>query len=257
MAHKFVQAKWFHAGGNTPVKRIVIHDMEMPEKGTTAESCAAYFARGDRQASAHFCVDSDSVVQCVRTSDIAYHAPPNTGSVGIEHAGYANQGAAGWADAFSESMLHVSATLCAELCREHDVPPVWLSIADLKAGRRGITSHNNVSKAFGRSTHTDPGPTFPTDHYIALVRAALVGAAPASTDPEGDAYMRRFVRKPERLEVYEVCAGHLEHVPSEGHLAYLLGVATAAEAQARVEIKAATDPVWDLPVLEITGAKAP
>ena len=167
---KFVKARWFHAGDNGTVNRIVLHDMEMPEKPDTAEACANYFAGTDKKASAHYCVDNNSAVQCVKESDIAFHAPPNTGSIGIEHAGYARQSTGEWLDEFGLAMLRdVSAPLVRDIAQRHNVPLRWLSVADLQAGKRGITSHNNVSKAFGKSTHTDPGPNFPVPEFMAWV----------------------------------------------------------------------------------------
>jgi len=70
---------------------VVIHDIEGPEKVTSAESCARYFATMDdgRKASAHVCVDADSEVRCVPDEDTAFHAPGcNSDGLGIEHAGY-------------------------------------------------------------------------------------------------------------------------------------------------------------------------
>jgi hypothetical protein len=46
----------------------------------------------------------------------------------------------------------------------------YVDVAGLKAGKRGVTTHNNVSLAFKKSTHTDPGPNFPMSHYMDLVR---------------------------------------------------------------------------------------
>lgn len=174
MSFPFVQARWFHPGGNTPVNRIVIHTMEYPEKPTAAEDIAKYFQRTDKKASAHYCCDDNSTIQCVKNADIAFHAPPNTGSIGIEHGGYARQSAAEWQDDYSTKMLRdQSAPLVKLLMREFNIPHVWLGTQDLRAGYRGITSHNNVSKAFGQSTHTDPGPFFPVDDYMAWTQPDL------------------------------------------------------------------------------------
>jgi N-acetyl-anhydromuramyl-L-alanine amidase AmpD len=172
----FVQARNFTraAGANLPVSRIVIHDMEMAEKGTTAESCAALFASSNApQASAHFCVDSDTVVQCVDIDRIAWHAPPNTGSIGIEHAGFANQNLTSWLDDYGKAMLNRSAALCAWLCLLLDVPARWLTPAQLRAGERGLCTHASVSAAWHQTDHSDPGPDFPKLYYLDLVRAHL------------------------------------------------------------------------------------
>ena len=47
----------------------------------------------------------------------------------------------------------------------------WLVAADLVAGRRGITGHVEVSRAFKRSDHWDPGPGFPIESFLDDVRA--------------------------------------------------------------------------------------
>lgn len=171
----FIEARWYTVSTGRRIDYIVLHDMEMPETVTTAEDCAHMFANlpSDRKASAHYCVDSDSIVQCVREKDIAYHAPPNLHSIGIEHAGYARQTAAQWVDGYGQAMLRLSAGLMAELLKKYDLPLVFLSPEDLRAGKRGFTTHANVSKAFGQTTHTDPGADFPIGWYIDRVHEAL------------------------------------------------------------------------------------
>jgi N-acetyl-anhydromuramyl-L-alanine amidase AmpD len=50
---------------------------------------------------------------------------------------------------------------------------VWLRPADLRAGKRGITGHADVSDAFRRSDHHDPGTAFPIEAYLARVKAHM------------------------------------------------------------------------------------
>jgi N-acetyl-anhydromuramyl-L-alanine amidase AmpD len=178
----FLQAKYFTKSGKRAIDLIVIHDMEYPERLDGAENVAKFFQRGGSEASAHYCVDGDSIVQCVRDMDIAWHAPgANHDGIGIEHAGYARQTAAEWADDYSEKMLQLSATLCAELCKTYNLPHAFVDVPGLLKGLRGFTTHNNVSKAFKKSTHTDPGPNFPFAHYLELVEQA---AGPARIPQE-------------------------------------------------------------------------
>lgn len=159
-----------------PLNVIVIHTMEAPEKPTTAETVARWFAGPSAPvASAHYCVDQDSIVQCVRDSDIAWHAPGlNETGIGIEHAGYAGQTAEQWQDATSQAILKNSAALVANLCRRYQIPVLRLSPDDLLTGKRGLCGHIDVTKAYPGPTHThwDPGPNFPWDQYIQLVNDA-------------------------------------------------------------------------------------
>ena len=72
----FVQARNYTRGRSNPIDVIVIHTMESPEKPDTAESVAAWFAAATApQASAHYCIDANSIVECVRDTDVAWHAP--------------------------------------------------------------------------------------------------------------------------------------------------------------------------------------
>lgn len=171
---RFIQAKNYHSGRRSPILRIHIHSMEAPEKGETAESTANYFRTTDKKASAHYCVDSNSEVQCVKDEDTAFHVGnDNSKSLGIEHAGYARQSREEWLDAYGVAMLKRSAKICADLCRRHNIPAKWLDIVDLKENQKGISSHAYAAIAFGGSTHTDPGPYFPKDYYIDLVKNEL------------------------------------------------------------------------------------
>jgi N-acetyl-anhydromuramyl-L-alanine amidase AmpD len=203
----FIAARWFTATNGRRIDYIVIHDMEMAEKGDTAESCARFFASlpPERKASAHYCVDNNSIVQGVREQDIAYHAPPNTHSLGVEHAGFARQTREQWLDDYGRKMLTLSAGLVAELLAKYDLPAQFLSPEDLKAGKRGVTTHRNVSKAFGQTSHTDPGPDFPVAWYMDRVRAALAPQPPKEEDdlPYTKDELKAIVRESVQAELDE------------------------------------------------------
>lgn len=187
MTYPFVPAKNFTRVGGRTINLVVVHDMESPETAKTAESVAAWFAGPNApQASAHYCIDSDSIVQCVRDQDVAWHAPgANHDGLGLEHAGYARQSRAEWLDAYGIQMLAKSARLTAELCAKYGIPIRHLNAADLRRGDKGITGHVDVSQAFRRSDHTDPGASFPWDTYLAMVAGARTkSSTPASPPPE-------------------------------------------------------------------------
>ncbi len=171
----FVAARHFkEIPAGRKVRLIVVHTMEAAEKGETAESCARYFQTVEKPVSAHYCLDNNSVVQCVQTKDIAYCAPgANKDGIHLEHAGFARQTVSEWLDAYSKAMLELSAELVGRiLLPKFDIPCQWLSPADIKAGQKGITSHWNITKAYPElgGSHTDPGPYFPVALYLDMVR---------------------------------------------------------------------------------------
>lgn len=233
MELKFIEARWYTKTSGRRIDYIVIHDMEAPEKGETAENIARYFATTDTKASAHYNVDNNSIVQSVREQDIAYHAPPNLHSIGVEHAGYARQSREEWLDAYGQDMLRLSARLVAELVLKYNLPVQWLSPDELRAGKRGITSHRNVSKAFGQSSHTDPGPDFPIGWYMDRVREAI------NTEPEepvadySEAQMINFARVAVQAELGDENVGAFSDRVAEKAAAKVLA---ALPAPAAVEV---------------------
>jgi N-acetyl-anhydromuramyl-L-alanine amidase AmpD len=187
-----------YGGEQSTVTRVVLHDEEFNVGPDSAEQIAAFFAAPSTGTSAHYVVDADSVQHCVPEHRIAYHAPPNVGSVGIEHDGFGHFTAADWATPGSQATLARSAVLTAGICQRWGIPVRFLTAADLKANpqAKGITFHSQVSAAFGESTHTDPGDHFPIDAYLAAVTAAMT-PAPVKALPEtpapGEEDMPKYV----------------------------------------------------------------
>lgn len=167
-----VKAKFFRdVVERRPVRLVVIHSMEAPEKGNTAENVARFFQNPGKKVSAHLCIDSDSIVQCVFDNDVAFAAPgANNDGVHLELAGFARQTRAEWLDPFGILMLDKAADAAAQYCLKYNIPVKHLSNAELDdKGSKGIVGHAQVSKVFKASTHTDPGKGFPWDHFIERV----------------------------------------------------------------------------------------
>lgn len=169
----FIGTKHFTpVNGTRSVRVVVIHDMEAPEKPSTAEDVARYFATTTTPASAHICVDNDSIIQCVHDNDVAWAAPGcNALGIQIEIAGYGSQTPGQWADDYSRRALMNAANACAQYCLKYGIPVRHLTNAQLEKGSWGIIGHYQASEVYKKSTHTDPGPGFPWLHFIAVTAA--------------------------------------------------------------------------------------
>jgi len=179
----------FHGGVQTlnPLKRIVIHGTVSPCVRGGARDIARYFRETvSRPSSAHYVVDPGEAVQVVGDHQVAYHAPPNTDSIGVEHCDPQTGPASRWADDDHRAMLEISAELVARLCLAYDVPRVRVGVVGLLAGRRGITGHGAISLAWRQTSHTDPRTGFPWKWYIGRVNFyadQILAAAEGRTEP--------------------------------------------------------------------------
>ncbi len=158
---------------------IVLHATQGHEGVNADTDCAAMFARpfppGEKKRSAHYVADADSVTRCVRDELTAFHCGHhgNAIGIGIELCGRADQTRAQWLDAMSLPMLCIAARLCADLCVTWAIPARVLTAGELVIGLHGLTTHACVSAAWRETDHTDPGPGFPLDAFVAAVAEAM------------------------------------------------------------------------------------
>lgn len=160
-----------------PINWIVIHTMQSAETPAQALGCAKWFGGlllptyPPPQASTHYMVDNAAIAQGVLECDVAWGAGgANRNGIHIEHSGVAQQTGAQWHDDYSSAVLKRSAELVAKLCKRFSIPMQWLTAEQLAAGGRGITGHLECTQAFKQGDHTDPGPNFPRDEYVAMVK---------------------------------------------------------------------------------------
>lgn len=178
MTYPLIRAKHFSPGrGGKKVRLIVIHTMETPETLGRAKQVATWFAGPTApQASAHYCVDSKEIYQCVADNDTAWAVDEfatNEASISIELAGSSSQTQLQWNDAYSKGELDLAAKLCAELAIKYNIPVVKLLPTSVKIGT-GFIGHMDVTTAFNiAGGHTDPGHGFPWKDFMALVQTKI------------------------------------------------------------------------------------
>lgn len=108
------------------------------------------------------------IAQHLDSSDVGWHAGNwyvNMHSIGLEHEGFAAQGAS-W---FTESLYQSSAALVRHLSEEYDVP----------LDRAHIVGHDQVPGHIPSripAMHWDPGPYWDWEHYFDLLGAPLDAA---------------------------------------------------------------------------------
>lgn len=170
----YVPAKFQGDRYNNPKVRVItIHAMQSQERVDTAENVGHFFKDVvDRPASAHIGVDSDSTVQYVKDSKMAYGAKGvNNDGIHVELAGKAEQSGAEWLDPYGVLMLDRAAKDCAQYALKYDIPIKKLSPTELKAGKKGFIGHVDATQVYKPNAgHTDPGPGFPWVFFLGRVK---------------------------------------------------------------------------------------
>ncbi|MEU6520270.1 N-acetylmuramoyl-L-alanine amidase [Streptomyces sp. NPDC046978] len=146
------------------INSIVLHDLE-----SSYDAGVAGLANPTNGVSTHYVMRSSdgAVTQMVPTKDIAFHAgnySTNLHSIGIEHEGYAAQGAT-W---YTEAQYEATADLVKYLAFRFDIP----------LDRQHILGHDNVtgpSSSLVSGMHWDPGNAWDWDHFMRLLGAPISG----------------------------------------------------------------------------------
>ena len=183
---------------------IVVHTTEGGEGLASAEGLANFCAgpkspilnnKGERVgtnvAAYHWVCDADSVVPLAPENVIANHAAgANRFSIGVCLTGKAGQTADEWADEMSSPAVELAARLTGERAQVLGIPLRRLSSDELKAGASGICGHINVNEAFHKTDHTDPGPHFPWDRFLALAHDQNTKSPEVDPDMAAVSYVR-------------------------------------------------------------------
>ncbi len=177
--YSHVQAKHYRPGRAAVCDLIVVHCTAGPENtaGKGAEAVQAMFARGDRVASAHVTVDQNSAARSVHDWDTAYASKGfNARGLHLELVGMADQTRTQWLDPISRTTMLQGAKVVADWINRSNgrIRPVVMTVEQLKADLGGgVTFHADCDKAKASTGHWDPGPHFPRDVFIDMVKTIL------------------------------------------------------------------------------------
>lgn len=177
---------------NVPPTRIVIHATSpsvgypSSSRAGMARGTAGYFTTAAAGGSAHYVCDVAEEVHCLPDNVVAWHAPPNPHSIGIEICGETYYTKAQWLSPSVWPACLLAAARTRELCQRFGLPMVKLNATDLLAGGHGVCGHVDVSMAWHQSDHTDPGPNFPWVEFMAAVNGGVSPVVPASASRKDD-----------------------------------------------------------------------
>lgn len=169
------------------IKIICIH-VTVNKPGTPAENVANYQIN-TQSGSYHELVDANARVLIENTDNWFTWSSGNWGNNIGWHQSFVMMGTETREQWLKyDAMLRAGAQRAAIRCKKYGIPPVKLSAADLKAGKKGFCGHLETGQAWGGTDHVDPGKGFPWDVYLRYVREYMGDggkhAAPAAPAPK-------------------------------------------------------------------------
>lgn len=163
---------------------IAIHNTS---NDASAENEASYAKRRTDGVSSHYYVDSNSIIQSLDTKHKAWHAGSgmgNTYGIAYEITGTNSKSRQWYLDNVAWDLL---AKQIATDMKLWNISNKHLTISQMNDGRStGIVTHDDMRRAWGGTTHTDPGGNFPLDHLINKVNQYLTGDEDMAYDTQAE-----------------------------------------------------------------------
>ncbi|RYX86423.1 N-acetylmuramoyl-L-alanine amidase [bacterium] len=143
-----------------PIDMVIVHDIEGPDT-----AALSIFQRAGAKVSSHYVVGVDGTIyQMVREHDVAWHAGNgdiNRRSVGIETHGYAYR-----PGFYTPKIYEAEAKLVRDITQRYNIPRDRTHII----GHAEVPNPRDPTRFGGVSGHTDPGPYWDWNTFMALVR---------------------------------------------------------------------------------------
>jgi hypothetical protein len=228
-----------HSGKRDPsqIRWVVLHSTE---GGPNAAGAVSWFQNEECQGSTHLVVGMDGAFRCLPDDVEPWAAPgANLEGLHIEFAGNAHWHPGEWSK-FGKT-FDEAAALVAEWCYHYDIPAEFLDASKLHdPASKGVTTHAEVTEAFKKGDHWDPGKGFPMDSFLASVAKCLADY-PAKPEPTPEPEPVHSTEPAPAAEVVGEAPAVEEAVPATlapAEVAAVAGETLAAEAATPVDAKA-------------------
>lgn len=147
------------------------------ESDTTADDLAIFCQDTSNEASYNLIIDKAGRTARSNDDEFAPWAAMPTGNDRLFHVcltGYAEFTADEWMA--RPDQLDKLAEVLAVYGNFYRFDIEKISAADLRAGRKGVCGHDDISKAWGETDHWDPGPNFWRDPWTHVRNMAIAGS---------------------------------------------------------------------------------
>lgn len=162
------------------IKNIFIHTTENGFS-TPAENVANWQLQ-KKNGSYHKLVDREKVL-IENTDDWLTWSTGNLGNdigLHLSFVAFASSKREAWLEEEKNyGTLTRAAAQVAAWAKKHNIPLTEIDAAGLRAGRRGVSTHN-AARVWGGTDHTDPGAGFPMD--VLLAKARSINTPPKETN---------------------------------------------------------------------------
>ncbi|MET8648404.1 peptidoglycan DD-metalloendopeptidase family protein [Nocardia aurea] len=173
---------WTSAGVNSSSRygsAVRLWVQHTQEGNGTAESLARYLQNPSSGVSYHYTGDdaSNTIVAVVDTDRASWSVlDANPYTINFCYAGSrADMSRQEWLDKFGRTIDYAAFLFVQDAIKYNPLAPQVIDYADVRRGRSGATDHKGITVGLGIGDHTDVGPNYPWDVFMAAVERHAKG----------------------------------------------------------------------------------